>query len=928
MSNEHALFFEAPALAVLDRIASDPAPAEVPCGPPEIELFREVYFDTPGGELERRGVTVSLRFRADGRSTLAVEARDPAGQAAPMRAAADLPGSSPREAFEGDSEAARLLRAAVDPARLGPRLELETTRRTRTVELDGAEPGGATLACDTITVRSGRAAADLFRVVLRAPVAAATEAEEMARGLAADYGLRPAAEELPERARRILAREGVPAAPDGGPCTVLQPSPGSGGRTVSAMLPATELRNGRGAEPGPGGELPPGSLLNMELSSLAFNRRVLVLAEDPRTPLLERVRFVSIFSANLDEFFRVRIAGFKHQVAAGSTKRTLDGATPVAQLEAMRSRGFELADRAYDLLRDRLLPELAEHGIHVLEIDALTADEHAFLRGYYRDKVHPLLQPLAAGPGHAFPHIRNLRPALAVVVRDPHDGELRLSVLALPGELPRLVPIPGGDRMVPLEAVVRAHLREVYPGVELVHACLFRVTRSAELHVPKGEVVGDLLRAVEEELAKRPYRPVVRLEVERGTAPAVRDLLLRELRFEARDAPVGLEDDDVYQVDGLIDLRGLHEVAGLPFPELKYPPFRGRDPLRGAESVIGTLRERDVLVHFPYDSFEGTVERFLLEASEDPEVVSIRLALYRTNRSSRIVEALRRASERGKEVVALVELTARFDEQRNVEWARYLQASGIRVAYGIPGQKIHAKVALVVRREGTEMRQTAYIGTGNLNASTASSYTDLGLLTADPELAADVAHLFALLTGEREEHRFRKLLVAPFNLRERFLELIAREADHARYGRGGHLRVKINGLADRTMIAALYEASRAGVRVELIVRGICSLRPGVPGYSENVRVVSKLGRFLEHARIFRFANAGQPEYYIGSADWRTRNLATRVEVVAPVADPGHRAELDRVLDEQLADPDAWELGSDGSYYRRPARAPHAARERE
>ncbi|HEX7239913.1 MAG TPA: polyphosphate kinase 1, partial [Longimicrobiaceae bacterium] len=490
-------------------------------------------------------------------------------------------------------------------------------------------------------------------------------------------------------------------------------------------------------------------------------------------------------------------------------------------------------------------------------------------------------------------------------------------------EVPRLVALPDGERFVPLEEVIRAHLDEVYPGTEVLSASLFRVTRSAELHIPRDGEADDLLRRVEEELAKRPFRPAVRLEVEKAMPLEVRALLLRELRSEARGGPE-LDQDDVFPVNGMVDLRSLREVVGLPRPELHYPPFEAAEPLDPGRSVFDVLQEREVMVHFPYDSFEGTVERFLLEAAEDPEVVAIRLALYRTNRSSRIVEALRRASETGKEVVALVELTARFDEQRNVEWARYLQASGIRVVYGVPGWKIHAKVALVERREGEEVRRYAYLGTGNLNAATAGAYTDLGLLTRDPELGEEVARLFDALTGKAGEPRPRRLLVAPFNMRSRFLELLERETEHARAGRGGHVRIKINGLADREMIAALYRASCAGVRVELIVRGLCALRPGVAGLSENVRVYSLLGRFLEHARIYRFENAGSPEHFIGSADWRTRNLSRRVEVVAPVREPEHRARLDRILDEQLAHPDAWELGSDGSYYRRPDAAPHAA----
>nr|MDQ3388243.1 polyphosphate kinase 1 [Gemmatimonadota bacterium] len=673
-----------------------------------------------------------------------------------------------------------------------------------------------------------------------------------------------------------------------------------------------------------GDSLPRGSLLNMELSTLAFNRRVLVLAEDPRTPLLERIRFVSIFGANLDEFFRVRVAGFKRQVASGSTKPTMDGALPAEQLDAIRIRGRQLAARAYDLLERVLLPALTDHGIEILHPDDLDDEDRAHLLAYYRGRVHPLLTPLAIGARHPFPHIRNLRPALAVTVRASGEAEERLTVLELPGELPRFIALPEGQRLVPLEDVIRACLRELYPGMEVVRAELFRVTRSAELRLSKGQMVEDYLEMVEEQLEKRPFRPVVRLEVERSMPEATRALLLRELQMDARNESGGLGEEDVYTVRGLLDLRGLREIAALPFPALHYTPLERRTPITPDRPFFEAMQEGELLLHFPYDSFEATVERFIVEAAEDPAVASIELALYRTDRRSRIVEALRRASEQGKRVVALVELTARFDEQRNIEWARYLQAAGIHVIYGVPGLKIHAKVALVTRTEGDSVRRYAYLGTGNLNAATAGAYTDLGLLTTAPDLTGEADALFNLLVGNSAEPDFQTLLVAPYNMRRRFLEMIDRETELAGKGRAGHIRVKVNGLADREVIDRLYRASQAGVRVELIVRGICSLRPGVAGLSENIRVYSILGRFLEHARIYYFAGGGEPEYYVGSADWRTRNLSRRVEIATPVREAAHRERLRRLLDEQLADPDSWELGSDGSYYRRPERAPHAA----
>jgi polyphosphate kinase len=411
------------------------------------------------------------------------------------------------------------------------------------------------------------------------------------------------------------------------------------------------------------------------------------------------------------------------------------------------------------------------------------------------------------------------------------------------------------------------------------------------------------------------------VEVEDAMVPRLRSLLLRELRHDTPEQVWPLGDEDVYEVEGLIDLRGLRELASLELDDARWEPEVPRAPLDPAVPMVEALRRGEVLVEFPRDSFEATVERFVVEAAEDPDVVAVKLALYRTNRRSRIVEALRQASSEGKQVVALVELTARFDEERNIEWARYLRSAGIHVVYGMPGLKVHAKVALVVRREADGVRRYAYVGTGNLNATTAAAYTDLGLLTADPGITGEVAELFNALTGAGVEPRHDLLLVAPAGMRDRFVAMVEREAAHARAGRGGQVVAKVNGLADRDLIAALYRASEAGVQVELIVRSLCALRPGVAGLSENVRVVSVLGRYLEHARIFRFANAGAPEYYIGSADWRTRNLSRRVEVACPVRDPAHRARLDAILAEQLAHPRAWELGSDGTYYRRPDIAP-------
>jgi polyphosphate kinase len=658
--------------------------------------------------------------------------------------------------------------------------------------------------------------------------------------------------------------------------------------------------------------LPPDSLLNMELSELAFQERVLALAEDERTPLLERVRFLAILGSNLDQFFMTRVAGFHQQLASGSSKRTLDGLTPDEQLQAVGVRVRQLFDRTYRFLWDELLPKLQENDIHLLRWEELEESGQAYLTANYAVQLAAVLTPLAADPSHPFPHIRNLRPALAVVVRVPETDAEHFAAIELPGDLPRLVPLPGGRRFIPLEDVIRASLPTLYNGLEVVSAHVFRVTRSANFSIDE-EDVNDLLEAVQEKVLRRPLGPVVRLEVQDSMPGEIRDMLLRELQFESSERIATLREEDVYAVDRLVDLFGLNEMASLPFEEHRYPPMDRSSPLSPDQSVWSAVRDEDVLVRFPYDSFEETVERALAEAADDPAVVSIKITLYRTSESSGVVKYLRKARRAGKDVAALVELKASFDEQRNIEWARALESVGIHVVYGPAHLKVHAKIMLIVRKEGDELCRYLYVGTGNLNASTAAGYTDLGMFTANAELGAELHDVFNGLTGYSVRTEYEHLLVAPFNMRDRFLELIEREIEHARSGRGGHMRVKINGLTDPGIIAKLYQASQAGVRVEMIVRGLCCLRPGVPGLSENISVISILGRFLEHSRIYRFGNAGAPAYFIGSADWRPRNLKRRVEVVAPVYDPRHQAVLDGILQENLDNADAWDLQPDGAY---------------
>ncbi len=676
----------------------------------------------------------------------------------------------------------------------------------------------------------------------------------------------------------------------------------------------------------------PEQILNEELSTLAFNERVLDLAEDPGVPLLARVRFLSILSANLDEFFMVRVGALTRAVAAGYTKRSDDGLTPRGELGAITLRLRGLMQRQERCWTGECLPALAASGIRILRWAELDDEQRATSQRFFTDQVFAALTPQAItrAPGHPFPIIPNARLCLAAVVRDPRSGALHFACVRLPEGLPRFVPL-AGETFVPLEDVVRGGLDALYPGRKVEGAYAFRITRSGDLELAE-ERAASLLRVVEEETKRRPYGAVVRVEVEQAMPQAVRDLLVRELQFEeAADAStIGL--DDLYEAESLVDFGALKELAGLPHPDLQFPPFRGAAPLAADRSIFEQLKQGDILVHHPYDAFEATVERFFVEAADDPAVVAIKLSLYRAGGRSGIVDALLRAARAGKDVFVFVELKARFDEERNVEWARKLEEAGIHVVYGLVNLKTHCKTALVARREDGAMRRYVHIGTGNYNAATAALYTDLGLFSADEGLGADLNDLFNDLSGSSgpPESPFRRLLVAPTSLLPRFLELIDRETRHATAGRGGRIRVKINGLADAEIIMALYRAAQAGVEIDLSVRGLCRLRPGVPGLSERIRVISVMGRFLEHARIFHFANDGAPEYYIGSADWRPRNLRRRVEVVTPVQDAGARKRLDRVLTTELADPTAWELRPDGSYQRRqpgPGGDPRSAQQR-
>ncbi len=646
--------------------------------------------------------------------------------------------------------------------------------------------------------------------------------------------------------------------------------------------------------------------LNRELSWLQFEERVLALAEDPTLPLLERAKFLAIFQSNLDEFFQVRVAGLKEQLAADVTGGNPDRMTPAEQLAAIGDLVADQSLRHGIVFRDEVVPALAEAGIGFSDWADLDADDRAYLVELFEERIFPVLTPLAVDPAHPFPYISNLSLNLAVLVRDRRSHESRFARIKVPPILPRFVVMPDGERFVPLEQVIAAHLDRLFPGLQVVEHHVFRVTRNADIEVEEDEAE-DLLHAIESELTRRRFGRVVRLEVEPDMTDEVLGLLIREL---------DITEDDVIVLPSPLDLSGLWALYDLDRPDLKLPPFTRVTPPALATApgeeldLFAVLRERDVLVHHPYDSFTTSTQAFIEAAASDPRVLAIKVTLYRTSGpGSPIIRALLDAAEEGKQVVALIELKARFDEEANIEWARALEEAGVHVVYGVVGLKTHTKIALVVRSEGDGVRRYGHIGTGNYNDRTARIYEDLGLLTADPALGADLSDLFNVLTGYSRQESYRKLIVAPVTFRQRMLELIRREAS----ADDGHIVAKMNSLVDARIIDALYEAAQAGTRIELIVRGICCLRPGVPGLSDGITVRSIVGRYLEHSRIYRFGSAARGyEYVIGSGDWMPRNLDRRVEALAPVEDPTLSARLEEIL-EVLRNDDvlAWELGPDG-----------------
>jgi polyphosphate kinase len=652
--------------------------------------------------------------------------------------------------------------------------------------------------------------------------------------------------------------------------------------------------------------------LDRELSWLAFNQRVLELAEDPDLPLLERARFLAIFASNLDEFFMVRVAGLKRRIAAGVAVRAASGLLPREQIEQLWIRTRELMERHARCFHDGVLPALAAQDIEIVRWADLDRDEQKHCKKVFKERVFPVLTPLAVDPAHPFPYISGLSLNLAVVVRNPDTGTEHFARVKVPQTFSRFVPL-GEQRFVPLEDVIGEHLKKLFPGMEIVAAHTFRVTRNEDLEVEEDDAE-NLLKALEKELLRRRFGAPVRLEVEESIDPRVLDLLVSEL---------GVADDEVVTLPGPLDLTGLHAIADLPRDDLKYDVFlpSTHPMLAEVESsspvdVFESVRRHDVLVHHPYDSFATSVQQFLEQAAADPHVLAIKQTLYRTSGDSPIIDALVDAAQAGKQVLVIVEIKARFDEQNNIRWARKLEHAGCHVVYGLVGLKTHCKLSMVVRDEPDGIKRYTHLGTGNYNPKTARLYEDLGLLTSDPEIGEDVAHLFNHLSGISRSGTYEHLLVAPDNVRNGLVTAIHHEIQHHLAGRPARIRIKANSIVDEAVIDALYLASQAGVPVELLIRGICALRPGVEGLSDTIEVRSILGRFLEHSRVFWFDAGGEHTVWIGSADMMHRNLDRRVEVLVRLRDPATIAEVQGVLDLAL-DPDttAWELDSEGCWSR-------------
>ncbi|HEX6576055.1 MAG TPA: polyphosphate kinase 1 [Gemmatimonadaceae bacterium] len=882
--------FEIRSARHLGELASSPLPGTLEASAGRRSQHRDLYLDTLDDSLRKRGIVCRLRLRADDTRTLSLSiAGDKGGS--PVLVDSDVQSSNVTEAVAEQTPAGRRLSALLDPATLVVRLEVEAERITRTVGADWLRRPRAELHYDAMVARRNGISAHLYQLCVHYRHGSEEVVSDLVKGIEATHHLRATREGSRDRAELLLRWKGASDA-------AAAPQEGS-----------QHLRR-RGMDRG--------EFLNPELSLLAFNSRVLAIAEDKSNPLGERLKFLGIVSANIDEFFMIRMAGLRRAAREQAEEQNDDGLTRGEQMQLIRETVTEITERQAACAAD-CLTGLARIGVHVRSWKDLDASQREALRQSCREEIHPSLTPMAMtlSPGHPLPHLPHLSLALAVVMRNPETRRLHLAELELPSDSPRLMKVPGRDNeYITLEEVVRSNIDLVYPsgGVEGVH--VFRVTRGGDLALNEEEA-DDLIDAVDDATKKRELNPGVRVEVERDMPEFVRDLLLSNLRREQPADTIGLDASDIHEVDGLIDLRSLMSVE---LPNSEKHCFREFEPVEPqfSGSMLDVIAEKDLLFHHPFDAFDGTVVRFLRDAADDPDVTAIKITLYRIGNSSKVAEALIDAAKNGKKVVAFIELKARFDEGRNVGWARKLEKAGGHVVSGLVGFKNHAKVAFVTRRENGRLRSYVHVGTGNYNSRTAREYTDLSLFSARESLTADVADLFNALTGGSipPSGLSRGSLVAPYQMKDSLIAMIEREASHARSGKPASISAKMNGLSDTGVIRALIAAAKDGVAVDIVCRSVCTLRPGVPGISGNVRVSSVVGRFLEHSRIYRFENAGSPEIFMGSADLRPRNLTRRVELLARVEDPAHRNTLSNILRLYVEDPTGWELRPTGRYEQR------------
>jgi polyphosphate kinase len=887
----------------MEELAYSGLPLDIAASEPRSSQHRDLYLDTPDDTLRRRDVVCRLRLGADDSRILSLRIGI-ANAESPIRVDSSVEASDPAVAVTENTPAGRRLRALVDPLLLVVRLDLEVERLTRAADTDWLGRPRLELHYDRITVRKRGDARNFHQLCVHGVRRSAARLERLARGLEHDHHLRPVPAGLRERAELLIRWKGEDE-PERAP-----------NRSKDFHKVPDAARTGNAIP----------EFLNPELSLLAFQSRVLALAENAVTPLRERLRFLAIVSANLDEFYMIRMAGLRRAAREQSEEQCEDGLTRGEQLDLIDYHVRQIMNRqAYCL--SECLRDLEAEGVRIVRWNRLNADQREKLRAQCREQVYPELMPMAMtlSPGHPLPHLPHLTLGLAVVLRDANSGRLHLAELELPHDVPRFMRVPGEEgQFITIEEVIRSNIDLIYPAGSVEGAYAFRVSRGGDLALDE-EGADDLIEAVADAAERRPYNPAVRVEVEREMPSFVRNLVLESLGRELAAKEAGLDPADVHDIEGLLDLRCLTKLELPNKASLSYEPFRAREPIPQRESVIDAVRGSDLLFHHPFDSFAATVVRFVRNASVDPDVTAIKITLYRVGDPSEIVEALLDAARNGKRVIVFVELKARFDEEHNVAWARKLEKAGGHVVSGLVGFKNHAKVAMVVRREDEKLRTYVHVGTGNYNSKSGLEYTDLSLFSSREALTEDVGDLFNALTGGSLPPLglSRGALVAPYQMRDTILGLIEREAAHARNGHSARIAIKINGLSDSDVIRALVRASSDGVQVDLIVRGICTLRPGVQSRSERIRVVSVVGRLLEHSRIYRFENAGDPEYYIGSADLRPRNLRHRVELLVPVLEAEHREQLDGILGLYLNDPTAWELGPTGDYVQRGGGTPGA-----